>query len=204
MDLPWTWVRQVHGAEVVRVDSPQTAAGQTADAAVTSVTGVALAVYTADCAPVVLSAPGAVGVAHAGWRGLVAGVVQNTVAALRECSDGPIVAHIGPCIRARCYEFGTDDLARATDRLGPSVAATTAWGTPALDVTAGLAVALAEAQVHEVHDTGTCTACSPVHPSWRARRDLTRLAAVAWLSPDDDPDSHSPGGPPAGRRGVGN
>lgn len=190
---------------MLRVDAVDVAAGQPADAAVTGVAGVALAVYTADCAPVVLVAPGAVGVAHAGWRGLVAGVVQNTVAALREHSDGPIVAHIGPCIRARCYEFGGDDLARAVERLGPSVAATTAWGTPALDVTAGLAVALAEAEVHEVHDAGTCTACSPVHPSWRARRDTTRLAAVAWLSLDDDPNApRPPGGPPVGRRGVGN
>ena len=85
VDLPWTWLRQVHGAEVVRVAGPGDAAGATADAAVTAAPGCALAVLTADCAPVALaSAEGVIGVAHAGWRGVAAGVLEATVAEMRD------------------------------------------------------------------------------------------------------------------------
>ncbi len=203
IDLPWRAVRQVHGADVVVADSLEGADAVDADAIVVTVPGLAASVYTADCAPVVLVAPDAVAVAHAGWRGLVAGVVQASVAALRaHSSGGMITAHIGPCIRAACYEFGADDLARAEDRLGPTVRATTSWGTPAFDMTAALAVVLAEADVESVHDTGVCTACSPVHPSHRARRDVARLAAVAWMDDarpgDGNGDVDGPSNEPTG------
>ena len=82
-DEEWTWLRQVHGAEVVVVDRPGHRAGATADAAVTGATGAVLCVQTADCVPVVLVGDGVVGVAHAGWRGLVAGVIGSTVDARR-------------------------------------------------------------------------------------------------------------------------
>lgn len=175
-------MRQVHGSHVAVVGGPDDA-GATADAAVTAVPGLALAVYTADCAPVVLVTPGAVGVAHAGWRGLVDGVLQNAVAALRTLGGGPVAAHVGPHIRSRCYEFGSDDLAVVADRLGPRVRASTAWGTDALDLTAGVVAALAEVGVDEVHDSGVCTACSPFHFSHRARVDRGRLASVTWIDP---------------------
>src|SRR6185295_8218635 len=89
---------------------PAEDAGVEADAAVTSVPGAAIAVQTADCVPIALLADGAVGVVHAGWRGLAAGVVEGAVQMLREAGDGPVRAAIGPCIRARCYEFGASDL----------------------------------------------------------------------------------------------
>ncbi|HKY14173.1 MAG TPA: polyphenol oxidase family protein, partial [Microthrixaceae bacterium] len=80
---PWTWLRQVHGAEVVVVGAPGDHAGAEADAAVTGVPGAALAVQTADCAPVLLWGDGptgpVIGAAHAGWRGLYEGVLENTV-----------------------------------------------------------------------------------------------------------------------------
>lgn len=183
------------------VTEPGGECGAEADAAVTAVPGAVLSVYTADCAPVVLRAPGAVGVAHAGWRGIVGGVVQAAAEALRELSDGPIVAEVGPCIRGRCYEFGRDDLAAAIEVLGPTVSSQTAWGTPAFDVTEALGIVLARAGVHEVNDTGVCTACSSLHPSHRARGDKARMAAVAWL---DDGRAVGVGDPPDGSGGVGN
>src|SRR5947209_16084022 len=77
LDRPWSWVRQVHGSTVVTVDRPGGGAGETGDALVTSSDGAALAILTADCAPIALGADiAAVAAVHAGWRGLRAGVVD--------------------------------------------------------------------------------------------------------------------------------
>lgn len=182
VDLPWTWLRQVHGDEVVRVKAPGGGAGTTADAAVTDQRGAALAVLTADCAPVVLASPqGAVGVVHAGWAGLLAGVVAGAVKELRDLGAVDVKAVLGPCIHAECYEFGHDNLVDLTDRYGPSVAARTASGAPALDLPAAVKVALAEQGIDEVDDVGICTACAATgYYSWRARRETERQAAVVW------------------------
>ena len=181
-DAPWTWLRQVHGTDVVVVTEPGEHAGAEADAAVTVVPGAVLAVHTADCAPVVLTAPGAVGVAHAGWRGLAGGVIEATAAAMAALGHPPVRASLGPCIRARCYEFVGPELHEVAERYGDSVRATTGWGTPALDVAAGVAAACAGLGI-TLHDVGTCTACSPSHWSFRARAEAGRQAAVAWVDP---------------------
>jgi polyphenol oxidase len=181
--LPWTWLRQIHGNEVVTVTRAGEWAGTTADGAVATVAGAAVAVHTADCAPVVLRAPGVVGVAHVGWRGLAAGVVEASVATMNRAGAGSpdIEAVIGPCIRPECYEFGPDDLDRVAAAVGEGVRATTAAGAPALDLAAGIRVALARAGVGAVDDTGDCTACGPDWFSHRARGDTGRQAAVVWL-----------------------
>jgi polyphenol oxidase len=181
VDLPWTWLRQVHGAGVVRVERPGHRAGSPADAAVTDQAGCALAVLTADCAPVALaSAEGVIGVAHAGWRGAAAGVIEATVAAMRALGATEIDAVVGPRIGPECYEFGATELDDIASRLGDSVRAKTAQGTPALDLPAAVRAALTRAGVQHVTDIGTCTACSPAHFSWRARQDQQRQAAVVW------------------------
>lgn len=183
VDLPWTWLRQVHGAGVVVVGEPGASAGAEADAAVTAVPGVAVSVTVADCAPVALLADGAVGVVHAGWRGLAAGVVPAALHALRELTDAPVRAVVGPCVRPGCYEFGEADLDALAAVLGDGVRATTTDGRPALDVPAGVRAALAAAGVDDVEDAGVCTACSPDHWSYRAAGDRDRQALVAWLAP---------------------
>jgi len=184
VDAPWTWLRQVHGATVVTVTEPGEHAGAEADAAVTAVRGAPIAVHTADCVPVVLRGPGVVGVAHAGWRGLAGGVVERTVKAMADLGAAPsaVAAELGPCIRARCYEFSPDHLDQVAATVGPEVRSTTAWGTPALDVPAGVRAVLARAGVLHVTDQGVCTACSPNHWSHRARGEAERQAAVAWLA----------------------
>lgn len=179
---PWTWLRQVHGADVVVVSEPGGRAGAEADAAVTNVAGAVLAVHTADCVPVVFTSPVAVGVAHAGWRGLAAGVIGATTEALRDLGAVRLTAHIGPSIRARCYEFGEADAEKVAAKVGPAVLATTAWGTVALDVVAGVRAELARCGVEDVRDDGTCTACSPAHFSYRARGETGRQAALVWLA----------------------
>jgi YfiH family protein len=181
VDLPWTWLRQVHGDRVVVVDEPGGGAGRSADAAVTDRPGCALAVLTADCAPVaLLGSNGVVGVAHAGWRGIIAGVLERAVEVMRAAGAGDVRALLGPCIRPGCYEFGADDLAQVARRLGDGVRGTTSTGAPALDVPAAVRAALGRVGVVEVGDVGICTACSPVHFSHRARRELGRQALVVW------------------------
>jgi copper oxidase (laccase) domain-containing protein len=182
VDRPWSWLRQVHGARVITVATPGEHAGTEADAAVTRVPGAVLAVQTADCAPVLLRGDGTIGVAHAGWRGLEAGVIEATAAAMADLGGPATHATLGPCIRARCYEFGGAELDLVAARYGDAVRATTAWGSPALDVAAGIAEACRRLRV-DLHDVGTCTACSPVHWSHRARAEAGRQALVAWIEP---------------------
>jgi YfiH family protein len=182
VDLPWTWLRQVHRARVVTVRHPGDAAGEAADAAVTSVPGAALAVHTADCAPVVLVADGVVGVAHAGWKGLVEGVIPAAVDAMRALGAGDVDAVLGPCIHAECYEFGAGDLAAVAAMLGDGVRGVTQAGRPALDVPAAVRAAAAQAGVRRVDDVDLCTSCDATRWfSHRARAETGRQAAVAWL-----------------------
>ncbi len=179
--MPWTWLRQVHGAGVVTVTEPGEHAGACADASVTAVPQAVLAVQAADCAPVVLLGEAAVGVVHAGWRGLVDGVIEASVQAMRSLGSESIRAVIGPCIRSGCYEFGAGDLDAVVRALGPPARGRTTRGTASLNVAGAASAALRKAGVDVVEDVAVCTACSPDHWSWRARGDRQRQAAVAWL-----------------------
>ena len=170
----WAMVRQVHGAGVVVAERVGHLGD--GDAIVTATPGVPIAVRVADCAPIALLADGVVGVVHAGWRGIAAGVIPAAVDAMRALGAGDIRAVLGPCIHAECYEFGVDELDAVAAALGESVRGTTSWGTPALDVPAAI-----RAQVPEVEDQSVCTACSSDHWSHRARGDAERQAVVAWL-----------------------
>lgn len=191
----WTWLDQVHGAEVVVVTRPGEYAGAAADAAVTAVAGAPLAVHTADCAPILLEGDGVIGVVHGGWRGLLGGVIEATAEAMADLGGPARAATLGPCIRARCYEFGEADLAAVAARYGPGVVAETAWGTPALDLVATVRAACTWLEV-ELGDVAVCTACSSNHRSHRARGDSARQALVAWL--DEDPGPAVSVRPPVG------
>lgn len=187
----WTWLRQVHGADVVVVDRPGARAGEHADAAVTAVPGAVLAVHTADCAGVLLvgstgSYP-VVGAAHAGWRGLLAGVLQETVAAMERLGARRVEWVLGPCIGPESYEFGPDDLDLLADRYGPGVRATTSDGRPALDLRQGVRTALREAGAAPMADVPdpACTATSPGWFSWRAQRTTGRQAALVVIDTSD-------------------
>lgn len=182
VDRPAAWLRQVHGDRVVVVgDDVSGVAGLEADGAVTQSDRVALVAFTADCAPVALLSPdGPVGIVHAGWRGLVAGVVGNGVDALRRLGATDVVAVVGPCIEARCYEFGGDDLDAVARRWGDGVRATTDDGRPALDLVAGVSAALQEAGASLLASPSTCTRCSPTHWSHRRDGDRRRQATFVW------------------------
>lgn len=159
---------QVHGATVIEVTAP-TGPGATigeADGAWTAQTGVVLAVRTADCVPVLLAAPGGVAVAHAGWRGTVAGVVRATVEALcagTGCVPSTVVAAIGPCISGAAYEVG-DEVVEGLRSAGlPDAAFLHPHTGPRPHVDLGRAV---EAQlralgVHAVERIARCTQLDP-------------------------------------------
>jgi YfiH family protein len=181
-DSPWTWLRQVHGVDAVVVTTPGEHQGAPVDAAIAAVPNAPVAVVTADCAPIVLVADDAVGVVHAGWRGLAAGVLGNAVDALRANGGRNITAALGPCIHAECYEFVGPDLDSVVARFGADVRGVTKAGTPALDMPAAVRAALGELNVELVHDEDACTACTLGYWSHRARADKQRQATVAWLA----------------------
>ncbi|MGE4481826.1 peptidoglycan editing factor PgeF [Acidocella sp.] len=103
-------LKQVHGPKVITVTAPwDEGAGPEADAFVTTLPGLALGIITADCAPVLFAGDnGAIGAAHAGWRGALAGVLEETIRALRALGAEAIQATIGPCIHQKSYEVGHD------------------------------------------------------------------------------------------------
>ena len=157
-DVQWTWFRQVHGSEVVVVERPGAQRGREADAAVTCCPDAGLAVLTADCAPVGLASPeGVVGALHAGWRGLVGGVVEATVAAMRALGATRVEAGLGPCIWPHAYRFSDGDLAAVVSVFGPGVRSVDAGGHAALDLPAAVAVALDRAGATMVANAGICT-----------------------------------------------
>jgi copper oxidase (laccase) domain-containing protein len=183
VDRPWTWFHQVHGDQVVEVVRPGQWAGVEADGAVTTAAFAPLAIMTADCAPVVLVGERGFAVVHAGWRGLVAGIVERAAHKLRRLGAGlPVASLVGPCINPEAYEFSATELAVAAGRLGPTVRSETSWGTPALDVPAAVTAACRRAGWPAPSEQPRCTS----EPGWfshRSRAELERQATVVWLEP---------------------
>lgn len=179
---PVSWLRQVHGDRVVVVGGAGPVEGEEGDALVAASPGGALAVLTADCAPVALASPeGVVAAVHAGWAGLIAGVVPAAVDAMRAMGATRIEAALGPCIHAECYEFGPADLARVSAAFGTAVEGVSAAGRPALDLPAAVGAAVAGAGATLVADAGVCTACqSDRYYSYRARGEPERQAMLVW------------------------
>ncbi|MFF8605171.1 peptidoglycan editing factor PgeF [Streptomyces sp. NPDC015346] len=179
------WMNQVHGADVAVVDGPwETAEIPSVDAIVTTRRGLALAVLTADCTPVLLADPvaGVVAAAHAGRPGMVAGVVPAAVKAMIELGADPsrISARTGPAVCGRCYEVPApmrDEVAAVE----PAAWAETSWGTPAVDVTAGVHAQLERLGIRDRRADAVCTRESGDHYSYRRDRTTGRLAGYVWL-----------------------
>ncbi|MEW2525191.1 peptidoglycan editing factor PgeF [Streptomyces sp. NPDC047071] len=180
------WMNQVHGKDVAVVDGPWPADQEVpaVDAVVTAERGLALAVLTADCTPVLLADPvaGVAAAAHAGRPGMIAGVVPAAVEAMVAlgAEPGRIVARTGPAVCGRCYEVPAD--MRADVAAVESAAyAVTSWGTPAVDVTAGVHAQLERLGVRDREQSPVCTLESGDHFSYRRDRVTGRLAGYVWL-----------------------
>jgi YfiH family protein len=179
------WMNQVHGADVAAVDAPWgDRPVPRADAVVTAERGLALAVLTADCVPVLLADPvaGVAAAAHAGRPGLVAGVVPAAVRAMTELGADParIVARTGPAVCGRCYEV-PEEMRAEVAAVEPAAHAVTSWGTPALDVSAGVHAQLERLGVCDRAQSPVCTRESKDHFSYRRDRTTGRLAGYVWL-----------------------
>ncbi|MFF3321850.1 peptidoglycan editing factor PgeF [Streptomyces sp. NPDC002889] len=179
------WMNQVHGKDVAEVDGPWTTpAVPPVDATVTARRGLALAVLTADCTPVLLADPvaGVVGAAHAGRPGMVAGIVPATVDAMKSLGADPerIIARTGPAVCGRCYEV-PEQMRAQVAAVEPAAWSETSWGTPAVDVTAGVHAQLEALGVRDRQQSPVCTLESLDHYSYRRDRTTGRLAGYIWL-----------------------
>lgn len=152
-------MHQVHGADVAVVEGPRTPGepAVVADGLVTTVPGLTLLVRAADCVPLLLADVGAgvVAAVHAGRPGLVAGVAPRAVAVMRSMGAGDIEGWLGPHVCGDCYEVPAAMQADVCD-LVPAARATTSWGTPSVDIGAGVLAQLAEVDVPAT-DLRRCT-----------------------------------------------
>jgi YfiH family protein len=178
------WLRQVHGTTVADADSK--ANRPQADAAVARKAGAVCAVMAADCMPVLLAdeAGGVVAAAHAGWRGLSAGVIEAAVAEMRVPPAG-VLAWLGPAIGPRVYEVGEEVRAAFLERDAAAAAAFVATrpGHWLLDLYAVARQRLAKLGVERVYGGGLCTYSDPERfYSYRRDGASGRMAALIWLS----------------------
>lgn len=176
-----SFVNQVHGAEVRRItaEAPEPAHRPRVDGQATDLPGVAPAALVADCLPVAVAGRGAVAMLHAGWRGLVAGVIAAGVRAVRELgAEGELSAAIGPGAGPCCYEVGDEVHAAFAD-------VPDAHHGRNLDLKSIARRQLERAGVVRVADIALCTICSDPELLFSHRRDhgiTGRQAGVAWLT----------------------
>jgi len=182
--VPFARLNQVHGEEVVVVEAPM-ALGDvpTGDALVTTTRGLGLMVRVADCVPVVVAdvAVGVIGAVHSGRPGTALDITTRTVETMRRHGAGDLVAWIGPHVCGSCYEV-PETLREQVSAVVPESFAETSWGTPALDIGAGVRAQLERAGV-EVVEVGGCTREeSSLHSYRRDGVEAGRFAGLVWMS----------------------
>lgn len=185
------WVEQVHGTQVLLADGPGASEPVQADAMVTTTPRQVLGILTADCMPVVLAndAGTVLGLAHAGWRGLANGVLQQTLAAMQDqaVEFGIWRAWIGPCIGAHAFEVG-DEVRQAFMELDPELdvcfvkaAAPHKWLCDLPSIAKSI---LLDTGAASVAWCGHCTVTDQANRFFSYRRDgkTGRMATVTWLA----------------------
>jgi YfiH family protein len=186
------FLEQVHGTVVVDLDAWDGATPPRADAAVTTRPGLAACVLVADCLPVLFAAPDAAGVAaaHAGWRGLVGGVLENTVGLLcakAGCAPRQLQAWLGPAIGPCCFEVGAEVRAAFVHADSGAVAGF-APGAPGkwqadLFALARRRLRAAGLPAAALHGGGVCTRCGDHFFSFRRAPVTGRQAGLCWIEP---------------------
>lgn len=173
-----TALRQIHSSRVVTGRIGPCGEG---DALITRESDLLLEIVTADCVPVLLTTGEAVAAVHAGWRGMAAGVLENTLEALGRPA---VKAWIGPAIGGCCYEV-SEDVVEAVARVPwvDDVVRRPAGGKPYLDLRLAACHRLRERGVEEIETVGPCTKCSsePLHSYRRDGRAAGRNRAWIWL-----------------------
>lgn len=182
---PPRWLRQVHGIAVAAepgLDEPE------ADASVTCIAGTVLAILTADCLPVVFAAKDGseIAAAHAGWRGLAAGMLEATVAAM-QAPPGETIAWLGPCAGPAAYEIDAQVrdafLVHAPRAEAAFVATRTGHWQVDLHALARMRLADAGIRAADIHGGGLCTISDPARFFSHRRDQRTgRMATLAWIA----------------------
>lgn len=188
LDPPAAWLpagirrarlRQVHGSSVVTAQPGDCGVG---DGLVSSARALVLEIATADCVPVLLASSELLGALHAGWRGIAAGVVAETLGKLGE--PGELSVWIGPAIGSCCYEVAEEvaEIVVAASAGGVRSLPRAGRGRPHLDLQLAVTEQLRAAGVHRIRTLAVCTAC---HPQWlwSYRRDgdaAGRNLALVW------------------------
>jgi YfiH family protein len=177
-------VSQVHGRDVHVVEPgdvlPATPMPK-ADALVTTRDDIVLCVRAADCLPVLLAGDGVIGAAHSGRKGMYVGVVPATVEAMRDLGAQHLTAVLGPSACGKCYEVPADMRAEVAERV-PESFGQTSWGTPSIDVAAGVRAQLDQLGV-EVVDATRCTIESDDLYSYRREGPVSgRMAGLVKIS----------------------
>jgi len=176
------WLRQVHGSLVVEADAlsdePE------ADAAIARQPGTVCAVLVADCIPVLLAdrSGAMIGIAHAGWRGLTRGVIENTVRAMAGAGRD-LIAYLGPGIGPAAFEVGNDvrEAFLALDAGAAAAFKPHAEGKWLADLFLLARQCLQRAGVREIHGGGLCTYSDARRFfSYRRERTTGRMAALIW------------------------
>lgn len=182
-------MRQVHGADVTVVDErlldrSAATAPPVADALVSDVPGVVLVARAADCVPVLLAdaAASVVAAVHCGRRGLTAGVVPRAVESMRRLGADTLRAWIGPHVCGGCYEV-PEDMRAQVAAVVPESEAVTTWGTPSLDLGAGVRAQLRGAGA-TITEVSRCTVEDEDLFSYRRQgAEAGRLAGLVWVRP---------------------
>lgn len=181
----FTFAQQVHGCRVGFVDADSVGAGgidpiPETDALVTDLSGVPLAIMTADCVPLLLVDPDArvAAAVHAGWKGTLGRIAAGAVEAMKGAGAEPgrIRARIGAAIGPCCFEVGPEVFKRFSEEFGGPAKGST------LDLVELNAAVLRESGVQEdlIESLGMCTSCEPeLFYSWRRSKDAGRLVAIS-------------------------
>lgn len=182
------WLSQIHGTTVVDASSATDAPA--ADASITTESGVVCAIQTADCLPVLFSdaAGSVVGAAHAGWRGLANGVLENTVSGMRDKGATELLAWLGPAIGPERFEVG-EDVLDAFRSLDGKVE--TAFkqidhrkGKYLADIYKLARILLSKHGVHRIYGGNMCTVTDACRfYSYRRDNVTGRMATLIWIKP---------------------
>ncbi len=187
------WLNQVHGTQVIDADCRNDWSDvPSADASVTSTPGKVLAIMTADCLPVLLASSDGkvVGAAHAGWRGLAAGVIEQTVALMRfkltqqAQTQSDIIAYLGPAIGPHAFEVGSEvrDIFMAQN---PASAACFEQlkenGKYLADIYGLATLRLNALGVEQIEGGDECTLQNPDYFSYRRDQQTGRMGSFIWI-----------------------
>ena len=178
------WLNQVHGVAVVEADP---AVVREADASWSATPGVACTILTADCLPVLFCnrAGTRVAAAHAGWRGLAAGMLEATLEAL-DCAPEEVLVWLGPAIGPDAFEIGPEVREAFLDGFPNADVAFRPSGNPGkslADLYQLARIRLAARGVSAVHGGGLCTWSDPRFYSYRRAARTGRFASLIWLAP---------------------